>query len=59
MQKEYRIIKGIGPYWNTRYEVQEKYSYYENGIQVAAWHTVFHSKDKWRCEDVIKRREQR
>ena len=38
---EYRIIEGIGRFWNKRYEVQEKYSYYENGEKVYSWHTVF------------------
>ena len=55
MEKEYRIKEGIGQYWNKRWEVQEKYSYYENGKRVISWHTVFTSTDKNRCEDVMKR----
>ena len=55
MLKEYRIKEGIGQYWNKRWEVQEKYSYYENGKRVISWHTVFTSTDKKRCENVMKR----
>ena len=54
MEKEYRIKEGIGQYWNKRWEVQEKYSYYENGKRVISWHTVFTSTDKNRCEEVMK-----
>ena len=55
MAKEYRIKEGIGQYWNKRWEVQEKYFYYENGERVTSWHTVFHDRDKNRCEEVMKR----
>lgn len=55
MAKEYRIREGIGQYWNKRWEVQEKYSYYENGEFVTSWHTVFVSADKKNCEEVLKR----
>ena len=55
MAKEYRIKEGIGQYWNKRWEVQEKYSYYENEERVISWHTVFTSTDKNHCEDVMKR----
>ena len=55
MAKEYRIKEGIGQYWNKRWEVQEKYFYYENGERVILWHTVFTSTDKNRCEEVMKR----
>lgn len=55
MEKEYIIKEGIGQYWNKRFEVQEKYSYYENGKYVISWHTVFTSTDKKRCEEVMKR----
>ena len=55
MAKEYRIKEGIGQYWNKRWEVQEKYSYYENGKRVISWHTVFTSTDKKCCEEVMKR----
>ena len=34
MGKEYRLIEGIGQYWNKRWEVQEKYSYYEDDKKV-------------------------
>lgn len=55
MAKEYRIKEGIGQYWNKRWEVQEKYFYYENGERVTSWHTVFTSTDKNRCEEAMKR----
>jgi hypothetical protein len=57
MKKEYRIVEGYGQYFNKRWEVQEKYSYYENGEKIEAWHTVFHSVDKDRCIEVMKRYE--
>lgn len=55
MEKEYRIVEGIGQYFNKRWEVQEKYSYYENGEKIISWHTVFHSKDKKLCEEVLQK----
>ena len=55
MKKEYRLIEGIGQYWNKRWEVQEKYSYYEGDKKVEAWHTVFHSVNKKLCEETLKR----
>ena len=54
MVKEYRVKEGIGQYWNKRWEVQEKYSYYENGERVILWYTVFTSTDKKRCKEVMK-----
>lgn len=53
--KKYRLIEGIGQYWNKRWEVQEQYSYYEGEEKIVAWHTVFHSADKTLCENVLKR----
>ena len=55
MLKEYRIKEGFGQHWNKRWEVQEKYFYYENGERITSWHTVFTSTDKNRCEEVMKR----
>ena len=55
MEKEYRIVEGIGQYFNKRWEVQEKYSYYENHEKSISWHTVFHSMDKKRCEEVLQK----
>ena len=55
--KEYRIIEGMGRFWNKQYKVQEKYSYYENGERVYSWHTVFTSPDRKRCEVVLARRQ--
>ena len=50
---EYRIIEGIGQYWNKRYELQEKYSYYEKCEKIYSWRTVFTSPDRKRCEDAL------
>lgn len=55
MEKEYRIKEEIGRYWNKRWEVQKKYSYYENGERVTSWHTVFRSADKKQCEKVLEK----
>ena len=55
--KEYRLIEGIGGFWNKQYKVQEKYSYYENGEKVYNWHTLFTSPDRKRCEVVLARRQ--
>ncbi len=52
---KYRLVEGIGQYFNKRWEVQERYSYYENGDKVESWHTVFTSKDKIRCQEVLNR----
>lgn len=54
--REYRIRESIGNYWNKRYIVQEKYSYYENGKKVESWHMVFSSPEYERCEEVLQRR---
>lgn len=57
--KEYRIVEGIGPYWNKRWELQEKYSYCEwvgNKIErIFSWHTVCHGTKEF-CEEALKRR---
>ena len=54
---EYRLIEGIGRFWNKQYKVQEKYSYYENGEKVYSWHTVFTSPDRKMCEEALARRQ--
>lgn len=53
--KKYRVVEGYGTYFNKRWEVQEQYFYYENGEKVTSWHTVFHSKDKKMCDNVMKK----
>ena len=52
---KYRITKGIGQNWNLRYEVQEKYKYYENGW-IYNWHMVFHSIELENCIEVYNKR---
>ena len=51
--KKYRLIEGIGQYWNKRWEVQESYTYFENGELVHSWYTVFNSSDKNRAQEVL------
>lgn len=53
---EYRIKETIGSYFNRRFEVQNKYTYYENGEMKDGWIEVFHSPDRKRCEEVLARR---
>ena len=55
MEEIYRLElrEGIGQYWNKRFEVVEKYSYYEDGRYIEDYHIVFHSKDKERCMEYI------
>lgn len=54
--KEYRVKETIGPYWNRRYEVKEKYTYFDNGQERIGWHTVFHSKDRKLADIVFEQR---
>lgn len=54
---EYRIKETIGSYFNRRFEVQKKYTYYENGEMKEGWLEVFHSPDRKRCEEVLARRQ--
>jgi hypothetical protein len=49
MNKEYKIVQGIGHHWNRRWELLEK-NY--NGI----WNCVYHSKDRKLVEDALKDR---
>ena len=53
---EYRIKETIGGYFNRRFDVQKKYTYYENGEMKEGWLEVFHSPDRKRCEEVLARR---
>lgn len=54
MDREFRLVKAYGRF-NERWEIQEKYTYYENGIKVEAWGLVYHSMSKDSCEDVLNR----
>lgn len=56
VSKEYRIKETIGPYWSRRYEVQEKYTYYENGKECVGWHNIFHSPDRKLADIVLEQR---
>lgn len=57
--RKYRMVEGIGSHWNKRWEIQEKYKYFENGEWVYSWHLVFWSSEKRdakKCLRNIKRR---
>lgn len=51
--KEYRMVEGIGNHWNRRWEIQEKYKYFENGEWIEAWYMIFWSSDKVRCGEMF------
>lgn len=53
MNKEYKIVQGIGQHWNTRWELLEKYFYYEDDKKVESWNCVFHSKDRKLVENAL------
>lgn len=55
MAKEYRIVEGYGQFFNKRWEVQEKYFYYEGDEKIESWRMVFHSRYKDRCLEVMKK----
>lgn len=54
---EYRIKETIGSYWNRQFEVQKRYTYFDNGKMKEGWLEVFHSRDRKRCEEVLARRQ--
>lgn len=49
------MVEGIGNYFNKRWEIQEKYRYFENENWIEAWRTVFWCNDKTKCEEVFKK----
>ena len=53
---EYRIVEGIGRFWNKQYQLQKKYSYYEKGEKIYSWYIVFTSQDRKMCEEALARR---
>lgn len=57
---KYRLIEGYGPYMNKRYEVQEKYTYYNENLEpVTSWHMECHSSDFDTAKQMYKRRIER
>ena len=53
---EYKVVQAYGRFNELRWEVQEKYYYYnEDGEKIEAWHMVFHSSDKTRCMKVMEK----
>ena len=53
---KYRLISGIGQYMNKRYEIQEKYKYYENDKWIYSWHLIYHSSELKNCIDIWNKR---
>ena len=53
---KYRLVSGIGQYMNSRYEIQERYKYYENDKWVYNWHMIFHSTDLKNCTEIWNKR---
>lgn len=53
---EYRIVEGIGRFWNKQYQLQKKYSYYEKGEKVYSWYIVLTSPDRKWCEEALAKR---
>lgn len=53
--RQYRMVEGIGSYWNKRWEIQEKYKYFENDEWVHSWHLVFWSSNKAKCEEKLEK----
>ena len=57
--EKYRMVQGIGLYWNRRWEIQKRYTYYERKHgelkEIIGWHMVFWSSNKERCEEVFRR----
>jgi hypothetical protein len=47
--KKYRLVSGMGQYMNTRFEIQERYKYYESDKWVYSWHLIYHSSDIENC----------
>lgn len=51
---KYRLVKGIGRYWNERWEIQERYQYYDKNKRIIAWHTICVFSDKQLAEEHFK-----
>lgn len=54
--KKYRLVSGIGQYMNNRYEIQERYKYYENCNWIYSWHVIFHSVELKNCIEIWDKR---
>lgn len=54
--KKYRLVSGIGQYMNNRYEIQERYKYYENCNWIYSWHVIFHSAELKNCIEIWDKR---
>lgn len=57
--KTYRMVHGLGPYWNHRWEIEKQYTYYEweqgDLKKITAWHMVFWTSNKEQCEKVLQK----
>lgn len=53
--EKYRLVRCYGTHSQLRYEIQEKYSYYENGNKVESWKLVYWSSDKLKAKEMFMR----
>jgi len=54
--KKYRLVFGIGQHMNSRYEIQERYKYYENDNWIYSWYLIFHSVELKNCIEIWNKR---
>lgn len=52
---KYRLVTGYGWHNELRYEVQEKYSYYDNGNKVESWRLICWSSDRLKAKEMFMR----
>lgn len=53
--EKYRLVQCYGTHLQLRYEIQKKYSYYENGNKVESWKLVCWSSDKLKAKEMFMR----
>ena len=53
--EKYRLVQCYGGYSQLRYEIQEKYSYYDNGNKVESWRLVCWSSDRLKAKEMFMR----
>jgi hypothetical protein len=52
---EYRVTEIYGRYFDKKWAVQHKYSYYHNGNKIESWHTFFSCTDRDKCIEVMEK----
>lgn len=53
--EKYRLVQCYGTHSQLRYEIQEKYSYYDNGNKVESWRLVCWSSDRLKAKEMFMR----